>query len=227
VVAGLVLLLAFAFAVEEGDLPETLGALSQAALSWMQQHGPVAAVFALYAEESGVPLPVPGDVLVMYIGRRLNDPFWWVVTWLALIAAVVLGASNLYWIARRWGHRIVGGRLGVAVHLTPERLRRAERWFARYGAWALIFGRHVPGFRVPITIVAGTLRVRYRVFAASVAVSTATWAGFFLFIGRSFGGRVEDFLRAHRLNYVVVPIVLAVLVLVYLAGVLRARKHTA
>jgi membrane protein DedA with SNARE-associated domain len=116
--------------------------------------------------------------------------------------------------------------LGVAVHLTPERLHRAERWFAHYGAWALIFGRHVPGFRVPITIVAGTLRVRYEVFAASVAVSTASWAGFFLFIGRRFGGQVEDFLRAHRLNYVAVPVVLAVLVLLSLARVVRTREHT-
>jgi membrane protein DedA with SNARE-associated domain len=161
----------------------------------------------------------------MYIGRRLSDPLWWLVTWLALIAAVVLGASNLYWIAQKWGQRIVGGRLGAAVHLTPERLGRAERWFARYGAWALIFGRHVPGFRVPITIVAGTLRVRYRVFAACVAVSTATWAGFFLFIGHTFGGRVEDFLRHHRLNYVIVPVVLVLLVLLYSVRILRLRRR--
>jgi membrane protein DedA with SNARE-associated domain len=84
------------------------------------------------------------------------------------------------------------------VHLSPERLERAEKWFARYGVLAIIFGRHIPGFRVPITLAAGVFRVRYPVFAASVAVSTAIWAGVFLIVGINFGGRLEAFLRVHR-----------------------------
>lgn len=220
-----VLFVLLALAVWEGDLPEAFGEASLTALAWLQQHGPVAAVFALYVEESGVPLLLPGDVFVMYIGRHASGPLGWLAAWLAVIAAVVLGATNLYWIARKWGRGVLGSRLGRAVHLTPERVARAERWFARYGAWALIFGRHVPGFRVPITIAAGTLQVRYPVFAASVAVSTATWAAFFLFIGISFGGRVADFLGAHRLNYVIVPVVLALLALVYVARVLILKER--
>jgi len=44
----------------------------------------------------------------------------------------------------------------LSLHLTPQRLERAEGWFVRWGAWALIFGRHIFGLRVPLTVAAGT-----------------------------------------------------------------------
>jgi membrane protein DedA with SNARE-associated domain len=82
---------------------------------------------------------------------------------------------------------------------------------------AIIFGRHIPGFRVPITVAAGVFRVRYPLFAASVAVSTAIWAGVVMVIGINFGPRMEAFLRLHREMFwlwaavVVVMVILLVL----------------
>ena len=101
-------------------------------------------------------------------------------------------------ISRRFGRRLAHSRFAHVVHLSPERLELAEKWFERYGVLAIIFGRHIPGFRVPITLAAGVFRVRYPVFAASVALSTAIWAGVFLIVGINFGGRLEAFLRVHR-----------------------------
>jgi membrane protein DedA with SNARE-associated domain len=118
-----------------------------------------------------------------------------------LIAVVVLGATNLFFISRRFGRRLAEGRFAHVIHLSPERLQRAEKWFERYGVLAIIFGRHIPGFRVPITLAAGVFRVPYPLFAASVAVSTAIWAGVFLILGINFGGRVEAFIRLHREAY--------------------------
>src|SRR4029077_2863562 len=111
---------------------------------------------------------------------------------------VVLGATNLFFISRRFGRRLAEGRFARLAHLSPERLQRAEAWFERYGVVAIIFGRHIPGFRVPITVAAGVFKVGYPVFAASVAVSTAIWAGVVMAIGVSFGPRMEAFLRVHR-----------------------------
>src|SRR5207253_9366204 len=87
------------------------------------------------------------------------------------------------------------------VHLTPERVAKAELWFKRYGVLAIIFGRHIPGFRIPITVASGIFEVRYPLFAASVAVSTAIWAGIVLIIGINFGPRLGDLLRAHSFLY--------------------------
>ncbi len=219
-VAAIVALLVFA--ILEGDLPELVqdGAFFVGHL--LRQFGMVAAFALLYAEESGVPMPMPGDVFVMYVGHHAAHGLLpALAAWLGLIAVVVLGASNLYWISQRWGRSIVEHRLAKVLHLTPARIDRAEQWFARYGVWTLVLGRHVPGLRVPLTVAAGIFRVRYRVFVASVGISTAVWAGFFMTLGAVFGGRIGHLLALHREGYVILPAVIVLAFGVYLAILLR------
>jgi membrane-associated protein len=221
-VLGAAVVALLVFAILEGDLPELVrdGAFFVGHL--LRQFGMAAAFGLLYLEESGVPMPMPGDVFVMYIGHHAGQGLLtWLAAWLGLIAVVVLGASNLYWISQRWGRSIVEHRLAKVLHLTPARIDRAERWFGRYGVWTLVFGRHIPGLRVPLTVAAGIFRVPYRVFIASVAISTAVWAGFFMMLGAVFGGRIGQLLQLHREGYVILPAVIVLAFGVYLLVLLR------
>jgi membrane protein DedA with SNARE-associated domain len=189
-------------AIVEGDVPEVVASGAGWVRRLLHQYSYAGGFGFLYIEESGIPLPVPGDIFVMYVGAHVpRNLVSWLAAWVGLIAAVVLGATNLFFISRRFGRRLAEGRFSHVVHLSPQRLQRAEKWFERYGVLAIIFGRHIPGFRVPITLAAGVFRVPYPVFAASVAVSTAIWAGIFLILGINFGGRVEAFIRLHRETY--------------------------
>jgi membrane protein DedA with SNARE-associated domain len=210
------------FAVLEGDLPELFRDGAYFVGHLLRQGGQAAAFALLYLEESGVPMPMPGDVFVMYVGHHSAPGLLTLLAaWLGLIVVVVLGATNLYFISQRWGRSIVEHRLAGLLHLTPERIGHAERWFARWGVWTLVLGRHIPGLRVPLTVAAGIFRVRYRVFLASVAISTAVWAGFFLTLGALFGGRIGHLLRLHRGGYVILPAVVALAFCVYLVVLLR------
>jgi membrane protein DedA with SNARE-associated domain len=220
-VAGISALVAAAIVVSailQGDVPDVV----MSGMRWigyiLHRYSYVGSYGLLYLEESGVPLPAPGDVFVMYVGAHVPRAVGsWILAWLGLIGVVVLGATNLFYISRRVGRRLADGRFAHLVHLSPERLQRAERWFEQYGVVAIIFGRHIPGFRVPITVAAGVFRVRYPLFAASVAVSTAIWAGVVMVIGINFGPRMEAFLRLHREMFwlwaagVVVMVILLVL----------------
>ncbi len=207
----LVVIAAAVIALLEGDLPDLVDRSTIAGL--VEGKGYLGAIALLYLEESGVPMPVPGDFFVMYVGRQTaGRPLLLLAAWVALTATVVAGSSNLYLLARRFGRKWASGRPGRILHITPERIARAERVFKRWGILAIIFGRHIPGFRVPITIVAGTLRTSYPVFAASVAVSTAVWAAFYLVVGFKFGANVGDFLQAHRWTYVVIGAVVGIAV---------------
>lgn len=211
-IAAIALLVVVGLAVVallEGDVPDFTDV--SAVVGFVQGKGYLGAIGLLYLEESGVPMPVPGDFFVMYVGRQTSgQPLLLLAAWLALIATVVAGSSNLYFLAHRFGRKWVEGRLGEIIHVTPERLTRAERAFKRWGVLAIIFGRHIPGLRVPITLVAGTLRTSYPVFAASVAVSSAVWAGVFLIVGVKVGPQVGNFLNAHRSTYYVVGAVVLI-----------------
>ena len=203
--AGIVVLIVAAIVVSailQGDVPDVLEAGTVWVRHILHRYTYLASYGLLYIEESGIPLPAPGDVFVMYVGAHVPRNFVsWFVAWLGLIGVVVLGATNLFFISRKFGRRLAESRYAEAIHLSPERLQKAEDWFKRYGVVAIIFGRHIPGFRVPITVAAGALKVRYPVFAASVAVSTAIWAGVVMVIGVNFGPRMEAFLNVHRVTY--------------------------
>jgi membrane protein DedA with SNARE-associated domain len=203
--AGIVVLIVAAIVVSailQGDVPDVLEAGTVWVRHILHRYTYLASYGLLYIEESGIPLPAPGDVFVMYVGAHVPRNFVsWFVAWLGLIGVVVLGATNLFFISRKFGRRLAESRYAEAIHLSPERLQKAEDWFKRYGVVAIIFGRHIPGFRVPITVAAGALKVSYPVFAASVAVSTAIWAGVVMAIGVTFGPRMEAFLNVHRATY--------------------------
>ena len=210
-----------------GDLPEFLRFGGRAREFF--RHYPYSAGFALlYIEESGIPLPAPGDVFVLYVGAHIpRNVFAFVGAWLGLILAVTLGATNLFYVSRRFGRRLVESRYAAYVHLTEPRVKRAEKWFRRWGMLAIIFGRHIPGFRVPITVAAGVFRVSYPVFAFGVAVSTAIWAGIVLMIGVNFGTRFEEFLRLHSFMYFIWGAIVVALVVGIAVGQRRDEKARA
>jgi membrane protein DedA with SNARE-associated domain len=225
-VAGIAIVIAAAIvlsAILQGDVPDVVAGGTHWFRIILHRYTYLAGYGLLYIEESGVPLPAPGDVFVMYVGAHVprNLPSW-IVAWLGLIGIVVLGATNLFFISKKIGRRLAEGRFAEVVHLSPERLLRAEQWFQKYGVVAIIFGRHIPGFRIPITVAAGVLKVKYSVFAASVAVSTAIWAGVVIIIGINFGPRMEAFLRVHRETYWMWAAVVLLMVIVIALRVRRA-----
>ena len=174
----------------------------------LNQYGYLVGFALIYIEESGPPLFIPGDAFLLYVGHRLphNVPIF-LFAWAGFVVAVTFGATNLYLVSRRYGRRLLEHRFAALLHVTPGRLDQAEQSFRRWGAWALIFGRHIPGLRVPLTVAAGVLKLPYRIFAVSVAISSAAWAGAFLTLGLLFGNSIERSIRSSPWIYLVGVIV--------------------
>src|ERR1700716_1235286 len=108
------------FAILEGDIPELVRDGAFVVGHLLRRFGVAAAFGLLYAEESGVPMPMPGDVFVMYVGHHATQSLLTILAaWLGLITVVVLGASNLFFISQRWGRSIVEHRLPRKAHLPP------------------------------------------------------------------------------------------------------------
>lgn len=221
-VLSILILLAFLY----GDLPEFVHGFNRIMRDFFRRNAFIPGFAALYAEESGIPLPAPGDVFVMYVGVHVPHHISaWIVAWLGLIVAVVLGATNLWLLSRKYGRRLAESSYAEYMHLSHERLVRAEKWFRRYGVLAIIFGRHIPGFRIPITVAAGVFQVPYRVFAPSVAISTAIWAGVVLIIGVNFGPRLGTLLQAHTFLYFAWgALVLGLVLSIFIRQRLRAAR---
>jgi membrane protein DedA with SNARE-associated domain len=212
-VTGLVAIVILLIALLEGDfdlldLVGDLGVLAKQAVSSLGAPGAVA---LLYVEESGVPLPIPGDVWVVYLGTLAPGSLpSLLAAWVACVVAVVGGASNLYLLSRRYGRRILEHRLARFLHLDADRLAQVEHWLRRYGVVTVVFGRHVPGFRIPITVMSGIFQLPYRVFAPSVAVSSAIWAGIWLVLAYRYGKAALHLVTGNPNVYIAIAIAVAV-----------------
>lgn len=183
------------------------------------------AVAAIYLEESGLPMPVPSEVSIGYLGQRLHtSPLALVATWLGLTALIVLGSTNLFAASRRFGPSLITGRIAMALHLTPSAVARAHSWVARWGPLAIGISRYVPGVRWAMAVACGTFGVSYRTFWFSTAISAAIWAGVMLTLGVTVGDAVGRVIVGHAWIGLLLPLPAATVLTTGLVQVLTRRR---
>ena len=192
---------------------------------WLTQYGYPGLVVLLAAGIVG--LPVPDETLLTVAGYLA---FRGKLTLPGVLAAGFLGAvvgiSLSYWIGRTAGHRAVV-RFGARLHLSAERLARAERWFERAGLWVLFAGYFVPGFRHFTALAAGTAELPWRRFALGAYPGALVWSAAFVLLGY-FAGRdwrpIWEAVQEERLLVVAAAVIL--LLLVWLRRRRRAKRST-
>ena len=156
------------------------------------QHQTSGLFAVILLEEIGIPLPAPGDVAIAYGGYlTTTGAIPYPLAYVAVVCGAVTGATINLTITRRYGRPFIG-RFGRYVGITDAKLIRAERLFKRWGPWAIIIGRHIPGLRIVLSALSGILNVPYRVFIPCVLVSATIWAAIFLELGRLLGPRTRE-----------------------------------
>jgi membrane protein DedA with SNARE-associated domain len=167
--------------------------------TFLVQHGVLAAFLYLALEEGGLPIPVPGDFLMVALGARAREGsivLWQVIA--AMEAGTILGSSLLYLLARRGGRGIVE-RYGPFIGIGPKQLERAERRLKRHGAIAVVLGRLLPGLRVLTAIACGIFRVPYRVFLPAMSLGSLIYILGYTLLGYFAGPAVLGLFEALHL----------------------------
>jgi membrane protein DedA with SNARE-associated domain len=162
--------------------------------TFLDRHGLLAAFVFLLIEEMGVPVPVPGDFLMLYLGVRAQAdkvPLWQAIVVMEL--ATVLGATFLYIAARIAGRGLVY-RYGRFIRLTPERLDAAEKWLVKHGTLAVFLGRMVPGLRIVTAVACGVFLIPARIFIPAMALGALLYIVVYTLLGYFLGPPVLDLL---------------------------------
>ncbi len=186
---------------------------------------------AILVEESGIPIPIPGDALVTLAGTQTPHTIGHALAVVGVSSmAIFLGSSLLYTVVHRGGRPLLT-KYGKYVLLNEQRLARMERWFASRGRTGIIVGRLIPGLRIPTTIMAGLSGVAYSEFALTMGVASVVWSAFYFILGNVLGRTVPLVLAliADILDYVprwfiVVSILILVAYLVAAGTALRIRQ---
>jgi membrane protein DedA with SNARE-associated domain len=184
------------------DLPGFLHGVAPILDRW----GYLAVAGVIGVESFGV--PAPGQTIMVaaaiYAGAgRLNVV---AVGAIAFVAAV-LGDNIGYWIGVRGGRRIVH-RFGRYVLITPERLERAEKFFARRGNRIVLVARFIDGLRQLNGVIAGITAMPWRTFLIYNAIGAALWVGWWTTISYLLGTHLVEIIeQSHRYKWWAIALV--------------------
>ena len=196
------------------ELASVTNALVNVATTIITDLGYPGIFLLLVAGSAGI--PVSSEAVMLFAGFDVyRGHFTLVAIILVGILGDLVGASVAYAIGY-FGRIELIQRHGAKVHITPERLARAERWFERHGTKAIPICRMLPLVRAYMSFPAGVAEVPYLRFLALSALGGVPWIAFWGILGRAIGSHYHSV--QSNLHYVdiaaVVLIVAAIIVLI-------------
>lgn len=210
-----------------------LASITQTITDGVVAHG-VAGVFLLMAIDAL--LPVGGELVMVVAGAIAAGTFaggptlfgsalspgleTYLVLSISGILGSVLGALVGWTIGERVGRETLE-RHGHLVHLGSGRIDRAERWFRRYGVWAVLIGRLTPLVRSFISIPAGLFGEPLGRYLVLTTIASAIWCLGFAGLGWGLGASYDSVDQA---THVVEGLILVGIVVL---GVLLLRRRGA
>jgi membrane protein DedA with SNARE-associated domain len=173
-------------------------------------------VIVMMAIESAA-IPLPSEFIMPVAGWKLieaKDRGWEFILLAGVFGAIgnVIGSWIAYAVGA-WGGRPFAEKYGKYVLVSKHDLDLADRFFARWGNWAVFFSRMLPVVRTFISVPAGIVRMPIWQFTIYTFLGALPWCIGLTYGGYKLGENYED-LRAwmRPVDYPIAAILAALLV---------------
>jgi len=172
--------------------------------------GLLAIFVTMTAESAGV--PISSEIVVPLGGALASQGKLNLVLVIAVGSlANLTGSLIAFWLTRRFGERIVLSRLGRRLGLSRGHLRLANRFFERFGLWAVFIGRLLPIVRTYISFPAGVSKIGYVRFVLATLAGAIPWNFALAYAGYKLGQQYQTV--AKDISPFVIPIAIVVVIL--------------
>jgi membrane protein DedA with SNARE-associated domain len=190
--------------------------MTQWLISLVSAWGYIAIFLTMVGESAGVPISseivVPlGGALASLSKLGLGGPVVELILVVALSSlANLTGSLIAFYLTRRYGERAVLSRAGRWMGLSKGHLRLANRFFDRWGLWAVFAGRLLPIVRTYISFPAGLSRIGYTRFIVVSLLGAIPWNAGLAYAGYLAGQHWEQV--ATTLSPFAIPIAIVVVI---------------
>ncbi|MGG2106661.1 DedA family protein [Lysinibacillus pakistanensis] len=134
-----------------------------------------------------VGLPIPDEVLMTIVGYFTNiHVLNYELAIFISFAGALTGMLISYLIGRKVGRPLID-KYGKWIGLKEKRVIKVERWLKKYGAFSLIFGYFIPGFRHVTCYFAGIGKMELKTYITFAAIGAFLWCFTFITIGKVIG----------------------------------------
>lgn len=151
--------------------------------AFLDSYGVAAAFAVMLVKAVGVPLPIPGDLILLATAARAAEGkvlLW--LAFLALLAALVLGGTLQFLLARGPARAVVL-RYGHRLGLTEVRLAQISDKLRQGGPLAIGLAVLTPGVRTAVVPASGLASIPLRVFLPGLAVGSGVDLGLHFALG--------------------------------------------
>ena len=172
----------------------------------------------VFCETGLVVTPIlPGDSMLFSAGTFASLGYMdvWLLSVLLSVAAIAGDTVN-YWIGHYLGTKVF--QYKKSRFFNPEHLRRAHKFYEKYGGKTIIIARFVPIIRTFAPFVAGIGSMSYGRFIAYNVIGGLAWVLICVFAGYFFGN-----LPLVKKNFSLV--ILAIVFISILPGIIELLRH--
>lgn len=191
--------------------------MTQWLISLVSTWGLIAIFFTMVGESAGLPISseivVPLGGALAFLGKmNLGSPIAGLIAVVAVSSlANLTGSLIAFYLTRRFGEKVVLSRAGRWMGLSKGHLRLANRFFDRWGLWAVFAGRLLPIVRTYISFPAGLSKIGYPKFIIVSLLGAIPWNFGLAYAGYLAGQHWEQV--ATTLSPFAIPIAIVVVII--------------
>jgi membrane protein DedA with SNARE-associated domain len=188
--------------------------MTQWLISLVATWGYIAIFVTMVGESAG--LPISSEIVVPLGGALASQgKLNFILVVLVSSVANLTGSLIAFWLTRRYGERVVLSRAGRWAGLSRGHLRLANRFFERFGLWAVFVGRLLPIVRTYISFPAGLSKIGYVRFILATLAGAIPWNLALAYAGLKLGEHYQTV--AATLGPFAIPLAAGVVILLAIA----------
>ena len=171
-------------------------------------------------------IPLPSEIIMPFSGYlvfagRFN------LFWVSVAGALgcVFGSLAAYWAGIILGRPFIE-KYGKYILISHRDLDTADRWFKRYGDWAIFFSRLLPVIRTFISLPAGIARMNFPKFILYTFLGSLPWCFALAFVGKILGENWQSIRAYFRGADIIIIIVIILGVAFFIYRHLNLRHNS-
>jgi membrane protein DedA with SNARE-associated domain len=198
--------------------------MAEEVVSYITRYGYMAIFVMIFLQETGMPNPFPNELLLLFSGYLsykglLTLP----IIIITAVSADFLGTNVLYILFYYAGSYIISKKPRW-VPLSEKTLTRLRTRISENGKSSIFLFRLTPFTRGYVSVVAGLLLIKPRIYMPLALLSGLVWSTFYIVTGRLIGSSWSLFVENAGIFKYIMLLILAGIIIIFLISFYRNRK---
>ncbi len=203
---------------------QILEVASQFIIDLISSLGYLGIYIGMFIESASIPLP--SEIIMGFAGYLVYKGT--LNLWLAaLVGAIgnISGSTSMYIFGIKGGRPVID-KYGKYFHLTPEKMKKVDNYFAKWGDEMVFIAQLMPGVRTFISLPAGVLKINFPKFILYTFTGAFIWCFALAFAAMKLGENwhiISTYMKEIQVGIAVV----GVLAIVYFLYKWHRRRQVA